>query len=257
MSGNIDAVGIIPARWGSSRLPGKPLAMIGGMTMIERVWRRAKRALPRVVIATDDERIATAAERFGAETVMTSPDCPNGTSRVLEAYGKTGRGEKIIVNIQGDEPFVDPDTILGTARLLIDNAEADIATSATLFRGTYDDLAVPNRVKVTVDSRGRAICFSRSVIPFVRGIEPEKWPEMHRYYIHTGLYAYRADALERLVLMPETPLERCERLEQLRWLENGERIMVSLSDSRPHIAVDTAEDLDKAVAALGRFGEID
>lgn len=258
MSGkNIDAVGIIPARWGSSRFPGKPLAMIGDRTMIERVWRRAMRALPRVIVATDDIRIANEAGRFGAEAVMTSSDCPNGTARVLEAYLKAGNGEEIIVDIQGDEPFIDPEMILGTAALLAGHDDIGIATSATLYKGDYDGLADPNRVKVTVDCQWRAITFSRSVIPYIRDAGYEKWPELYPYLIHTGLYAFRAGHLAGLVEMPPSPLEQCERLEQLRWLENGEDILVHIFRGEHLPSVDTPADIDKAVAALGSVGEID
>lgn len=258
MSGkSIDAVGIIPARWGSSRFPGKPLAMIGDRTMIERVWRRAMKALSRVIIATDDTRIAGEARRFGAEAVMTSPDCPNGTARVLEAYLKAGHGEEIVVDIQGDEPFVDPEVITGTAGLLAGHDSIGIATSATLYSGDYDGLADPNRVKVTVDRLGRAITFSRSVIPYIRDAGHEKWPQLYPYLIHTGLYAFRADRLAGLVEMPPSPLEQCERLEQMRWLGNGEEILVHISRGEHLPSVDTPADIDKAVAALGSVGEID
>lgn len=242
MSGNTDIIGIIPARWGSTRFPGKPLAEIGGQTMVERVWRRASEVLPRVVIATDDERIAGEAARIGAEAVMTSAGCVNGTARVLEAYRRLGATEGIVVNVQGDEPFVDPALIGTLAAMLLADPDAGIATSATRYdlSAGWEGLADPNRVKMVTDRRGRALYFSRAVIPYLRSdsaVEP-------CYLIHTGLYAYRASLLPELVESPPTLLEECERLEQLRWLEDGHVIVTALSDE-PSLPIDTPADLER------------
>lgn len=255
MCGRSECVGIIPARWGSSRFPGKPLADIGGQPMIERVWRRAAQVLPRVVIATDDERIIREADRMGAESVMTSADCINGTQRVAEAYSLIGRGEGIVVDIQGDEPMIDPEVIAATARRLIDSHECDIATAAHILASDtpFDRLNDPNRVKMTVSLTGEALCFSRSVIPYLRGIPCEEWPSRHPYLIHTGLYAFRASALGSLAASAPTPLEQCEGLEQLRWLQQGHRISTFIYSGQPAHPIDTPADLTALLACFKDF----
>lgn len=241
-----DFIGIIPARWASSRFPGKPLALLGGRPVIEHVWRRVSAVLEHVVVATDDERISAAVEAFGGEAVLTSTNHLNGTSRCLEAYEKAGRGEKVVINIQGDEPFIDPgqvEAVMGC----FDDASTDIATLVRPFpqEGNYEDLANPNRPKVVVGAGGRALYFSRQVVPYVRGKEPSLWPSLHQYYTHIGLYAYRADVLRRIVTFAPSPLELAESLEQLRWLENGLTISTAVTTVET-IGIDTPEDLLQA-----------
>ena len=242
-----DVIGIIPARYGSTRFPGKPLAGIAGRPMVEHVWRRASEVLGRVVIATDDSRILDAAVAFGAEAVMTSPDCPDGTRRVLEAYRNIGAAESIIVNIQGDEPLLRSEDIRATARLLVNRPEAHIATLASRFKAEdgFEALFDPNRVKLVTDIHGKALYFSRSIVPYVRGTEWKHWLDAYgNYLIHIGLYAYRADVLPGLAELPESPLEKAEKLEQLRWLWAGYEILTAVTE---HAAcpVDTPADLER------------
>lgn len=247
-----DVIGIIPARYGSTRFPGKPLARLGGKSMIEHVWRHASEALRRVVVATDDERIAAEVERFGGEAVMTSPCCANGTGRVLEAYRTLRATESIVVNIQGDEPLISPADIRATATLLADTPEAAVATTVCRFdpASGFEALFSPARVKTVVDARGFALYFSRSIVPYVRDADWRKWLDTYTdYLIHTGLYAFRAETLPRLVELPESPLERAEKLEQLRWLWAGYRIITLRSASQPH-PVDTPADLQSLTALL-------
>ena len=247
-----DVIGIIPARYGSTRFPGKPLARLAGATMIEHVWRRASEALPRVVVATDDERIVAEVERFGGEAVLTSATCANGTERVLEAYRTLRATESIIVNIQGDEPLVSPADIRDTAALLAATPEASIATTVCRFDPAmgFEALFSPSRVKTVRDARGFALYFSRSIVPYVRDADWQHWLEAYPdFYIHTGLYAFRASQLQQLVALPESPLERAEKLEQLRWLWAGYRIITHLSPHAPH-PVDTPADLSVLTALL-------
>ncbi len=238
-----DFIGIIPARWSSSRFPGKPLAPLHGRPVIEHVWRRASSVLPRVVVATDDERIFDAVEAFGGEAVMTSSNHSNGTSRCLEAYRKVGAGEQIVINIQGDEPFIDPSQITAVMGCF-NNPSTDIATLVKPFdrNGSFEQLSNPNRPKVVVGNDGRALYFSRQVIPHLRGKEQSEWPSAFQYYTHVGLYAYKAVVLERIVSMPQSPLELAESLEQLRWLENGLTITTAVTTIET-IGIDTPEDL--------------
>ncbi|MDE7152339.1 MAG: 3-deoxy-manno-octulosonate cytidylyltransferase, partial [Candidatus Amulumruptor sp.] len=214
-----NCIGIIPARYQSSRFPGKPLARLGDMTMIERVTRQASKALDRVIVATDDERIYDEVRRFGGEVVMTSPDHRSGTDRVAEAYRKSGADADVIVNIQGDEPFVEPQQISQLTSLFVDPT-TDIATLVRPFdpaRG-FEALFDPNLVKVVTAGNGDALYFSRSVIPYVRGTEWQQWLAKTRYLTHVGMYAYSPAVLAEIVHMPQSPLELSESLEQLRWL---------------------------------------
>ena len=243
-------IGIIPARWASSRFPGKPLAELGGLTVIERVYRQASKALDTVLVATDDERIATEVERFGGRAVMTRADHPSGTDRIREAYVKSGSAADVVINIQGDEPFVAPRQI-AALKGCFDDASTDIATLVKPFDGTYDQLADPNRVKVVVDAQDYAMYFSRSVVPYQRGQEADVWPKVHRYFIHLGMYAYRAAVLERITALPVSALERAESLEQLRWLENGLKIKVAETDIAT-IGIDTPADLERAREFLNK-----
>lgn len=245
-----NCIGIIPARYQSSRFPGKPLARLGDMTMIERVTRQASKALDRVVVATDDERIYDEVRRFGGEVVMTSPEHRSGTDRVAEAYRKSGADADVIVNIQGDEPFVEPQQI-SQLTSLFDDPTTDIATLVRPFdaaRG-FEALFDPNLVKVVTADNGDALYFSRSVIPYVRGVEWKQWLDKTRYLTHVGMYAYRPTVLDRIVKLPQSPLEISESLEQLRWLQAGYRIATA-ETTFDNIGIDTPADLEAAIAKL-------
>lgn len=241
-------VGIIPARIGSTRLPGKALAMICGKPMIQRVYERAVAAIPDLWVATDSLEILERVESFGGRALMTSADAPDGTARCAEAIELTGcDDDTIIVNIQGDEPFVKPDDI----KALLKCFEDPTVETATLAR-RFDPaegvgvLTCPDNPKLVMDSRMNALYFSRSVIPYVRGGSKEEWPKEAIFYLHIGMYAYRARTLKKLAQLPAGDLFRAERLEQLRWLEAGYRIRVALVEHRT-ISVDTPEDLQRAI----------
>lgn len=229
---------IIPSRYESTRLPGKPLRMIHGKTLIRRVYERARLAkVPdAVLVATDHEAIAEEVRSFGGTPVMTSPECPTGTDRLAEVV-RQHREFDIIVNVQGDEPMINPEIIDQLALMLKDRPDLDMATAATpLLEEEYDD---PAAVKVVVNQRGEALYFSRSIIPFPR--HPFATPPLK----HVGIYAYRRDFLLAYAEMEQTPLEVTESLEQLRALERGYKIGVILEDA-PGIGIDTEEDLRKA-----------
>lgn len=236
-------IGIIPARYASTRFPGKPLAEIRGKSMIRRVVEQASKskAFSRVVVATDDERIAEHVRAFG-DVVMTRADHPSGTDRCLEALTICGEGFEYVVNIQGDEPFIQPEQIQKLTGLLDGHTEL-----ATLARQITEPEALsnPNVVKVVLSSAGEALYFSRSAIPFLRGKPTDVWTDVHPYYHHIGLYAYRSDVLHRIAALSPSPLEQAESLEQLRWLENGFRIRVAITDLTS-LGVDTPEDLERA-----------
>lgn len=243
-------IGIIPARYASTRFPGKPLAMLGDKTMIERVYRRVSEVLDEVVVATDDERILRAVEAFGGCAVMTSPNHRSGTDRCLEAYDRVGARADVVINIQGDEPFIDPSQIrdvMGCFR----HEETRIATLVRPFDPArpYAELENPNTPKVTVGTDGNALLFSRSVIPYVRGRERSEWPSATQFYTHIGLYAYRIDTLREITALPQSQLELAESLEQLRWLQNGYSIRVAVNSS-PTIGIDTPANLEAACKLL-------
>lgn len=242
--------GIIPARYASSRFPGKPLADIGGMTMIERVYRQARRALDEVVVATDDMRIYNKVISFGGQAVMTSDRHRSGTDRCYEAYVLTKSDADVIINIQGDEPFIDPAQI-EAVKGCFDCDKVQIATLVRRFdpANGFDALANPNTPKVVLDTDGYALYFSRSIIPYIRGKEQTEWTAATQFFTHVGLYAYRADVLAQLVRLPQSPLELAESLEQLRWLQHGFRIRTALTDS-PTFGIDTPDDLRRAISAL-------
>lgn len=238
--------GFIPARYASTRFPGKPLADIGGMTMIERVYRQASKALDEVYVATDDPRIVTAVEAFGGHVVMTGDHHRSGTDRCYEAYCNTGCTADVIINIQGDEPFVDPSQI-EAIKDCFDDRTTQIATLVRPFdpaRG-FDALFDKNTPKVVLDDEMNAMYFSRSIIPYVRGYEWNEWLDHTTYYTHIGMYAYRAAVLRRITTLPQSSLELAESLEQLRWLQNGYRIKCGVSTC-PTIGIDTPEDLEQA-----------
>lgn len=240
--------GIIPARYQSTRLPGKPLAIIGGKTMIEQVYSQCLKctALSGLAVATDDERIFAAVEAFGGKAIMTLAAHPTGTDRCFEAATKLGidnPNDAVIINIQGDEPFINPGQIDLLARCF-DKPDVQIATLVKKITN-YEDVFSSNVVKVVLDTNKRALYFSRQPIPFIRGQKHELWPIQHTYYKHIGIYAYRFSVLEKLVALKQSPLEIAESLEQLRWLENGFVINTEITDFES-LAVDTPEDLQKA-----------
>ena len=255
-------IGIIPARYASSRFPGKPLADIAGKPMIQRVYEQAQKALEKVLVATDDKRIFDCVKAFGGEVVMTSPDHTCGTDRVYEAYtiyrnehlAHLADEEVVVVNIQGDEPFIEADQI----QALLDCFPTEIATLVHPFspNDTWEDLQNPNYVKVVVAAdpngstdMGRAIYFSRSVVPYLRGIDPADWLKQGQHFRHIGMYAYRADILAKITSLQPSKLEQLESLEQLRWIENGLTIRVALTQ-HASIGIDTPEDLQLALQRL-------
>ncbi len=243
-------IGIIPARYASTRFPGKPLAMLGDKTMIERVYRRVSEALDDVVVATDDRRIFDEVERFGGKAVMTSDKHRSGTDRCKEAYEKSGSAADVIINIQGDEPFIDPVQIRQIMSCF-DNEATQIATLIRPFPkdGEYSRLENPNSPKVVVGEDMCALMFSRSVIPYIRGVAKEQWPAAHQFFTHIGMYAYRSEILKEITALSQSSLELAESLEQLRWLQNGYRIATAISDC-PTIGIDTPEDLEAALRLL-------
>lgn len=239
-------IGIIPARYASTRFPGKPLAEIGGKTVIRRVYEQAIQALDPVVVATDDDRIYDAVESFGGKVVMTRADHKCGTDRCLEAYRAIttpiwrdqNNTDTVIINIQGDEPFIQPEQIEALMKCF-DQEGTEIATLVRPFtpQDSPADLENVNTPKVNWNTTtGEAKMFSRKVIAASDGA----------YYRHIGIYAYRADVLEKITQLPQSPLEKEERLEQLRWLENGYSIRVGVTDT-PTIGIDTPDDLEKAI----------
>lgn len=239
-------VGIIPARYASTRFPGKPLAMLGGKPVIQRVYEQVKDCFDKVYVATDDNRIKDAVLAFGGNVVMTSENCNNGTERCLDAYKRLGLECDVIVNIQGDEPFIQHKQIKALMECF-NSPDTDIATLVKPFEPAdgLERLECPNSPKVVLNQDGFAIYFSRSVVPYLRGVEKDKWLENHTFYKHLGIYAYRAELLEKITSLPQSPMEKAESLEQLRWLENGYRIKVGVTDIET-IGIDTPEDLERA-----------
>ncbi len=237
--------GIIPARYQSTRFPGKPLADINGKPMIQRTWEQAKKALERVVVATDDERIISVVKSFGGEAVMTSPLHQSGTDRCAEAsaiLASTGSAHDAVINIQGDEPFIQPDQI----KLLADcfrEAGVGIATLVKKIR-SGNDLFNPNIPKVVISKEWNAIYFSRSPIPYVRGKETEEWAGAHIFYRHIGMYGYLSETLQEITKLKQSSLELAEMLEQNRWLENGYTIKIRETTIETG-SVDTPEDLGR------------
>jgi 3-deoxy-manno-octulosonate cytidylyltransferase (CMP-KDO synthetase) len=238
--------GIIPARFASTRFPGKPLALIGGKTMIQRVYEKASSVLKHVYVATDDERIANAVKEFGGNVIITSPNHQSGTDRCYEALCNTGEKFDVVINIQGDEPFIDP-TQIKALMDCFDDWQTQIATMAKKIspKDGMVYLENPNHPKLVVNSKDEAMYFSRSVIPYLRGTDKNEWLSKHVYLKHLGIYAYRADILAQITSLTPSTLELAESLEQLRWLENGFRIKVCYTDIET-IGIDTPEDLEKA-----------
>ncbi len=243
-------IGIIPARYSSSRFPGKPLAMLGGKPVIQRVYERAASVLDSVCVATDDERIRKAVEGFGGNAIMTSTNHRSGTDRIREAAELTGTDCDVIINIQGDEPFIAPQQIKALCACFADPA-TQIATLGIPFGADSKAITNPNSPKIVVDVNGYAMYFSRSVIPFVRGKEATEWPGAFPFLKHIGLYGYRREVLMQITNLPPSPLEVAESLEQLRWLQNGYKVKVALTDIET-IGIDTPEDLARAEAYLAQ-----
>jgi 3-deoxy-manno-octulosonate cytidylyltransferase (CMP-KDO synthetase) len=239
----MNAVGIIPARYEAARFPGKPLAAIGGVPMVQRVWRGACQAkgLARVLVATDDERIARACRGFGAEVAMTRSDHPTGTDRLAEVA--KGLDTEVVVNIQGDEPLIEGFVIDAALDALREDPQAPMST--VVHAAEPSALADPNRVKVVMDRHMRALYFSRSPLPYPRNPEAAS-----RTWQHVGLYAYRRPFLLEFVGLERTPLERCEELEQLRALEHGFAIRCAVVEGWQSVPVDVPEDVARVEAAL-------
>ena len=243
-------LGVIPARFASTRFPGKPLTEILGKSMIRRVFEQASRCqfLEEVVVATDDERISDHVSSFGGNVVMTSPDHRSGTERCYEASAKLDGHFDVVINIQGDEPFIDPHQIEQLAACF-KQQEIRIATLVKRIIN-HEDLENPNVVKVTFDKNMKAICFSRSPIPYYRGKPVSSWPESFDYFKHIGIYGYRSEVLMQLVRLQESGLEKAESLEQLRWIWNGYQVHVRETEFES-IAIDTPADLLKITNISG------
>jgi 3-deoxy-manno-octulosonate cytidylyltransferase (CMP-KDO synthetase) len=237
-------LGVIPARYASVRFPGKPLIMIQGKTMIQRVYEQVLQArmISEVVVATDDERILNEVSSFGGKAVLTNPNHPSGTDRCLEACNTFGESFDAVINIQGDEPFIDPAQIDQLAELL-NSPLVPIATLAKKIT-SGDELFDANVVKVIFDASGHAIYFSRNPLPFLRGVDQVEWLQNFDFYKHIGLYGYHIDTLRKITLIPQSRLEKAESLEQLRWLENGYSIAVGITE-KESFGIDTPEDLKK------------
>ena len=251
-------IAIIPARYASTRFPGKPLAMLGGKTVIQRVYEQAVSVVGEAYVATDDERIYQAVESFDGRAVMTRNDHKSGTDRIEEAMEKIEergarneergtrneeREETVVINVQGDEPFIQRSQI-ETLCHLFDAPETQIGTLGKRF-DSMEAVTNPNSPKIVTDVNGFALYFSRSVIPYVRGKETSEWLTQFPYLKHLGIYAYRREVLAEITRLPQSPLEIAESLEQLRWLQNGYRIRVGETDVET-VGIDTPEDLQRA-----------
>ena len=239
-------IAIIPARYASTRFPAKPLAMLGGKRVIERVYEQVSGVLDDAVVATDDERIYDAVRTFGGKVEMTSTEHRSGTDRCWEAYCKQGGEFDVVINVQGDEPFIQPSQ-LQALKECFNSPDIDIATLVKPFAESdgFAALENPNSPKVVVDNQMRALYFSRSVIPYLRGVEKQDWLSRHTFYKHIGIYGFRTEILKTVTSLPQSSLEIAESLEQLRWLENGYKIGVGISDVET-IGIDTPEDLARA-----------
>lgn len=240
-------IGIIPARYASTRFPGKPLARLGGKYVIERVYETVADTLDAAYVATDDKRIFDAVTAFGGKAVMTRSDHKSGTDRIEEAIEKIGGDWDVVVNIQGDEPFIKKGQI-ATVCHCFDTPGTQIATLGKPFA---DMQAVENcnSPKIVLDNCGNAMYFSRSVIPFVRNVDRSEWTDHYPFIKHIGIYAYRKEVLAEITKLPMSSLEKAESLEQLRWLQNGYKIKVGITDIET-IGIDTPDDLAKAEAYL-------
>ena len=241
---------IIPARYHSTRLPAKPLQKLGGKSIIEWVYHAVKAVIEDVVVATDDVRIAEEVERFGGCAIMTSKAHRSGTDRCAEALTKMGSDYDVVINVQGDEPFIRREHIEALIECF-NNPETEIATLAKPMTSAEDvaDIHNPNSVKVVTDLRGRALYFSRAAIPYQRDVEQSEWSKHHTYLKHIGVYAFRAQTLKAVTSLDTSSLEQTEKLEQLRWLEHGYYISVAKTPYAT-MGIDTPEDLQRAEEML-------
>lgn len=249
MERNIDisCVAIIPARYASSRFPGKPLAILGGKPIIQHVYERVAQAADDVYVAVDDERVANCVSKFGGKYIMTSPSHHSGTDRIAEAYTLIGKHFDVVVNVQGDEPFIRPEQIRALVGCFAKDKDTEIATVVKPMSEADGEAALfnVNTPKVVVSKNKKALYFSRSVIPFVRGKAQADWLASHTFYKHIGIYAFRPDVLAAVTRLPQGELEKAESLEQLRWLENGYSISVVESNADT-VGIDTPADLKRA-----------
>lgn len=236
-------IGIIPARYASTRFPGKPLALLGGKPVIQHVYEKVAAVLEAAYVATDDERIYDVVKSFGGQVVMTRTDHKSGTDRIEEAIENIGGEWDVVVNVQGDEPFV-AKSQLDTICHCFDDPTTQIATLGKPFE-SMEAVQNPNSPKIVVDNMGFAMYFSRSVIPYVRGKEKSSWLTHYPFLKHLGIYAYRKDVLRQVTQLPQSSLEIAESLEQLRWLQNGFKIKVGTTDVET-VGIDTPQDLERA-----------
>ncbi len=242
-------IAIIPARFASTRFPGKPLAILGGKPVIQRVYEQVTSVLPQAYVATDDERIYNTVTGFGGKAVMTRSDHKSGTDRIQEAITLIDSDADIVINIQGDEPFIQSSQI-ETLCKCFDDDEAQIATLGKPF-STIEEIENPNSPKIVVDNNGYAMYFSRSIIPFVRGVEKCEWTKHYPFLKHLGIYGYRKEVLAQVTQLPQSSLEIAESLEQLRWLQNGYKIKVGVTNIET-VGIDTPADLERAEAFLNQ-----
>lgn len=236
-------IGIIPARYASTRFPGKPLALLDGKPVIQHVYEKVAAVLEAAYVATDDERIYDVVKSFGGQVVMTRTDHKSGTDRIEEAIEKIGGEWDVVINVQGDEPFV-AKSQLDTICHCFDDPTTQIATLGKPFE-SMEAVQNPNSPKIVVDNMGFAMYFSRSVIPYVRGKEKSSWLTHYPFLKHLGIYAYRKDVLRQVTQLPQSSLEIAESLEQLRWLQNGFKIKVGTTDVET-VGIDTPQDLERA-----------
>ena len=239
-------IGIIPARFASTRFPGKALIDIGGKSMIQRVYEQSKKSksLNKIIVATDDQRILNHVTDFGGEAIMTSEHHKSGTDRCFEALNNLKESYQYIINIQGDEPFIEPEQIDELANAL--NADVEIATQMIVVKNK-EELFDAGEAKIVLNENSEALYFSRSPIPFVRNVSEENWHLHHTFYRQVGMYAYRKDILEKITKLPVSSLEKAESLEQLRWLQNGFKIKCVLTKYESH-CLDVPEDVEKVIS---------
>jgi 3-deoxy-manno-octulosonate cytidylyltransferase (CMP-KDO synthetase) len=242
-------IGIIPARYASTRFPGKPLADIGGKSMIQRVYEQTKKcdALSDAIVATDDARIYEAVTAFGGKVCMTAPSHPSGTDRCAEVVEAFKLEADAVINIQGDEPFIDPKQIELVCRCF-DDHRTELATLVKKIT-SRETLFSPNSPKVVVDSDQFAVYFSRHPIPYIRSVEQTDWLRHHTFFQHIGIYGYRLDILRKVTKLIPSALEKAESLEQLRWIEHGFKIKTAITTGDT-VAIDTPEDLEKVLHTL-------
>ncbi|MDR2058203.1 MAG: 3-deoxy-manno-octulosonate cytidylyltransferase [Dysgonamonadaceae bacterium] len=243
-------LGIIPSRYASTRFPGKPLADMLGKPMIQRVYERVAGLLDETLVATDDERIYTVVKSFGGKVIMTSPDHQSGTDRCYEAYMRLSEKFDIVINIQGDEPFIQVSQI-ELLKACFEDEKTQIATLVKPFSADddFENLFNPHTPKAIITPQRQIVYFSRSVIPYIRSKQYTEWLQSHVFYKHIGIYAYRTEVLKAIASLPQSPLEKAESLEQLRWIENGYRIQAGITNEET-IGIDTPEDMERALNAL-------